>query len=136
MLLLPKWSCPRGRDYRLSLTNIPYVWYILSMLETNLLPIPSLGEFFKEEFLKPSHISATEIARRIGVPGNRMTDIVRNRRIITADTDARLCRYYSIEPGYFLKIQASLEQRRAARELKFELKKIKPHTAYRQFNNP
>jgi len=51
------------------------------------------GELLLEEFLKPMGISQYRLAKEIGVPAQRIGDIVAGKRAITADTDLRLCRF-------------------------------------------
>ena len=48
------------------------------------------GEVLAEEFLKPMGLSASALARRIGVPGNRISEIAAGRRAVTGDTALRL----------------------------------------------
>ena len=48
------------------------------------------GEVLAEEFLRPFGLSASALARRIGVPGNRVSEIAAGRRAVTGDTALRL----------------------------------------------
>ena len=66
-------------------------------------PIPP-GEVLLEEFLKPMGISQYRLAKEIGVPAQRIGEIVAARRSITADTDLRLCRFFGLSEGYWLRI--------------------------------
>ena len=50
------------------------------------------GEVLSEEYMKPLGLSANELARALAVPGNRISDIVRGRRDLSADTAIRLGR--------------------------------------------
>ena len=52
------------------------------------------GEVLREEFLKPYELSARELAEYLDVPANRLTDIMAERRSITADTAVRLSRFF------------------------------------------
>lgn len=52
------------------------------------------GEVLREEFLLPLGLSAHALALALHVPATRINDIVRERRSITADTAARLARYF------------------------------------------
>jgi addiction module HigA family antidote len=61
-----------------------------------LLPNPHPGEVLVEEFLKPTELSQTAPARAIGVSPRRINEIVLGKRAITADTDLRLARYFSL----------------------------------------
>jgi addiction module HigA family antidote len=55
------------------------------------------GELLLEEFLKPMGISQYRLAKEIGVPAQRVGDIVAGKRAITADTDLRLCRFFTVQ---------------------------------------
>ena len=53
------------------------------------------GEILLEDFLKPMGISQYRLAKEIGVPAQRISEIVTGKRSVTADTDLRLCRFFS-----------------------------------------
>jgi addiction module HigA family antidote len=59
----------------------------------------SPGEMLEEEFLKPLAMTKYCLAKEIGVPPQRIGDIVSGKRSITADTDLRLCRFFSLTDG-------------------------------------
>jgi len=84
------------------------------------------GELLLEEFLKPMGLSQYRLAKEIGVPAQRISEIVANRRAITADTDLRLCRFFGLSDGYWLRAQAAHDTEIAERELAPVLRKIKP----------
>jgi len=67
------------------------------------------GEMLSEEFLKPLGVSATQLAQAIGVPQNRITDIIRGRRGITADTAIRLGMHFKTRPEVWLNMQAAYD---------------------------
>ena len=67
---------------------------------------PHPGEILKEEFLNEIGISQNQLAQAIGVPGNRIHAIVNGTRDITADTDLRLCKFFGLSNGYWLRAQA------------------------------
>ena len=69
---------------------------------------PHPGEILKEEFLNEIGISQNKLAEAIGVPGNRIHAIVNGTRDITADTDLRLCKFFGLSEGYFLRLQNAL----------------------------
>ncbi len=73
------------------------------------LPPVSPGEMLEEEFLKPLGLSKYRLAKDIGVPPQRIGDIVAGKRAITADTDLRLCRYFGMSDGWWLRGQASFD---------------------------
>ena len=63
----------------------------------------SPGEMLAEEFLKPHGMSNYRLAKEIGVPAQRIGEIVAGRRAITADTDLRLCRFFGLSDGWWLR---------------------------------
>ncbi len=65
------------------------------------------GEILAKEYLEPLDISARALAQEIGVPANRISDIVRGRRGVTADTALRLARYFRTDPRFWLNLQAA-----------------------------
>ncbi|CUS32388.1 Virulence-associated protein I [Candidatus Nitrospira nitrosa] len=86
------------------------------------------GELLLEEFLKPMEISQYRLAKEIGVPAQRVGDIIAGKRTITADTDLRLCRFFGLSNGYWLRAQAAHDTEVAERVLGSKLSKIKPWT--------
>lgn len=84
------------------------------------------GELLLEEFLKPMGISQYRLAKEIGVPSQRIGEIVAGKRAITADTDLRLCRFFGLSNGYWLRAQAAYDTEVAEDALSDALKKIKP----------
>jgi len=84
------------------------------------------GELLLEEFLKPMGISKYRLAKEIGVPAQRIGEIVAGRRSITADTDLRLCRFFELSNGYWLRAQAAYDTEVAEEELAETLEEIRP----------
>ncbi len=72
------------------------------------------GEVLNEEFLVPLAISARALAAEIDVPPNRLTEIIRERRGITADTAIRLGRRFGTTPEFWMNLQASHDLSKAA----------------------
>ncbi|MFY9821700.1 MAG: HigA family addiction module antitoxin [Thermoanaerobaculia bacterium] len=87
------------------------------------------GELLLEEFLLPMGLSQYRLAKEIGVPAQRIGDIVAGKRAITADTDLRLCRYFGLSNGYWLRAQAAYDTEVAEEALAEVLEKIKPRAA-------
>ena len=79
-----------------------------------------------EEFLKPMGISQYRLAMAIDVPESRINAIVKGRRTITADTDLRLCRYFGLSEGFWLRMQTSHDLKLAKQALASVLPGIKP----------
>jgi len=70
-------------------------------------PIPiHPGEVLLEDFLQPMGISQYALAKAIGVSPRRINEIVHGDRAITADTDLRLCKFFGLTEGYWLRGQA------------------------------
>jgi addiction module HigA family antidote len=87
------------------------------------------GEPLLEEFLKPLGISQYRLAKEIGVPAPRIGQIIKGKRIISADTDLRLCRFFGLSNGYWLRAQAANDTEIAERALGTKILKIKPWAA-------
>ena len=75
------------------------------------------GEILEEEFMRPRRLSANELARRIDVPVTRISEIVRAKRGITADTALRLARLFGTSSDLWLGLQAEYDLRIARRDL-------------------
>lgn len=84
------------------------------------------GEILAEEFLNPLQISKYRLAKEIGVPAQRIGEIVAGRRSITADTDLRLCKFFGLSEGYWLRGQVRYDTEIAKDALSGALKAIKP----------
>jgi len=95
---------------------------------TTMLPPVTPGELLAEEFLGSMGISKYRLAKEIGVPAQRIGEIVAGRRSITADTDLRLCRFFGLSDGYWLRAQVAHDTEVAQGRLADELSKIRPWT--------
>jgi len=84
----------------------------------------SPGEMLEEEFLKPLSLSKYRLAKEIGVPAQRIGDIVAGKRAITANTDLRLCRYFGLSDGWWLRGQASYDSAIAKDAMREKLSRI------------
>ena len=92
------------------------------------IPPVTPGEMLDEEFLKPLGLTKYRLAKDIGVPAQRIGDIVTGKRSITADTDLRLCKYFGLSDGWWLRGQASYDTAMAREAMREELAKILPCT--------
>ena len=86
----------------------------------------STGELLLEEFLVPMQLSQYRLAKEIGVPAQRIGEIVAGKRAITADSDLRLCRFFGLSNGYWLRAQVAYDTEVAAKALAPVLRRIKP----------
>jgi addiction module HigA family antidote len=84
------------------------------------------GELLREEFLEPMGLSQYRLAKEIGVPAQRISEIVACKRTITADTDLRLCRFFGLSNGYWLRAQVAFDTEVAEEALAPVLAKIEP----------
>lgn len=84
------------------------------------------GELLNEEFLLPLGITKYRIAKEIGVPAQRIGEIVAGRRAVTADTDLRLCKYFGLSEGYWLRVQNKYDVEIARRKIQAQLDGITP----------
>lgn len=96
----------------------------------------SPGEMLAEEFLIPLSMSNYRLAKEIGVPAQRIGEIVAGRRAITADTDLRLCRFFGLSDGWWLRLQADYDIEIARGTLTATLEKIKPWVSTREHGTP
>ena len=83
----------------------------------NTLPPVYPGEVLLEDFMKPLGLSQYRLAKDIGVPALRISQIVRGQRAITADTALRLARYFGTSPDVWLRLQATYDLEVAQRQI-------------------
>ncbi len=67
------------------------------------------GEMLLREFLEPSGMSQAEASRKLGIPTNRMNELVRGKRGVTPDTALRLAALFDTTPQFWMNLQTSLE---------------------------
>jgi addiction module HigA family antidote len=75
------------------------------------------GEILKEEFIAQYDLSQGALARAVGISPNRITEIINNRRRITADTALRLALYFGNSPEFWMNLQANYDLKLAHRNL-------------------
>ncbi len=95
-------------------------------------PIPPVhpGEVLLEDFLKPMGISQHRLAKALNVPPQRIGEIVRGRRAVTADTALRLGRFFTMEAQFWLNLQARYDLEVAADALEGRLEReVEPYGA-------
>jgi addiction module HigA family antidote len=85
------------------------------------------GEVLREEYLKPLGLSARALAKSLAVPANRITEIMRGERDVSADTAIRLARYFRTDPRFWLNLQAAHDLSKAQAENDYS--KVRPGTA-------
>ena len=67
------------------------------------------GEMLREEFMKPLGISINALALELHVPVTRISEIVNERRGITADTALRLARHFGTSADFWMNLQKNYE---------------------------
>ena len=90
------------------------------------------GEILLEEFLKPMNISAYRLSKDLGVPQTRTSEILKGKRIITADTAIRLSYYFGNTAKFWLGLQNDfdLEEEKKTKAGDFKrIKRIKENVA-------
>ena len=88
------------------------------------------GEVLLEDFMKPFGLSQYRVAKDIGVPALRISQIVRGQRSITADTALRLARYFGTSAAVWLRLQARYDlevaEAKTAKRINREVKVLQP----------
>jgi addiction module HigA family antidote len=92
--------------------------------------IPNIhpGEILSEDFLKPMGISAYRLSKGAKIDQTRISEIIRGRRSVTADTALRLARFFGNSPEFWLNLQAHYDLEQKKREMEKDLKKIRPYS--------
>lgn len=93
---------------------------------TKYIELTTVGEMLKEEFIEPYNLTQNALANAIFVPPNRIHQIIKGQRKITADTDLRLTTYFGLSQGYFLRYQEEYELRTTRHKITDDINKIKP----------
>jgi addiction module HigA family antidote len=96
-------------------------------MENTLLHNPHVGEILKHEFLEELDMSENALADAIGVSDLTIQKITQAKSPISAEIDLRLCRYFQLSEGYFLRLQNAYELMEAKRKLGETLNQITPH---------
>lgn len=91
----------------------------------NKIPLPTIGEILREEFLEPLNLYAYAVAKGIDVPTSRIQDLLHDRRKITVDTSVRLGRFFGLSDRYFLNLQNDIDIRKAEETYNYD--KIKKY---------
>jgi len=85
------------------------------------------GEVLQEEFLIPLDISAYRLSKDIGIPQTRISEIIKGRRRITADTALRLSYYFGMSAKFWLGLQDDYDLEKETKAKKAELERIKKY---------
>ena len=86
------------------------------------------GEIIDKEFLGPLNISAYRLSKEINLPQTRISEIIKGKRRITADTALRLSKYFGNSPRFWFGLQNDYDLEEETNILKTELNKIHRYT--------
>ncbi|PLP98455.1 HigA family addiction module antitoxin [Cupriavidus pauculus] len=81
------------------------------------IPLSTLGEILRAEFLEPMGISQYALARAIDVPPRRINEIVKGERAVSADTAVRLGAYFDMDPQFWMNLQTHYATTMAAEKI-------------------
>jgi addiction module HigA family antidote len=93
----------------------------------NRIPDIHPGEILSEDFLKPMGLSAYRLSKGANIDQTRISEIIRGKRSVTADTALRLARFFGNSPEFWLNLQAHYDLEQKKREMEKDLKKIRPY---------
>jgi len=82
------------------------------------------GEILQEEFLQPLKISAYRLSQETKIPATRISEIIKKRRRISADTALRFSKYFGVTPQFWLGLQNDYDLEEEHRHIERELKTI------------
>jgi len=88
------------------------------------------GEVLLEEFMKPSGITAYRLSKDLEIPQTRVSEILKGRRRISADTALRLSRYFGNSAKFWLGIQDDYDLEEELSQRKPEFQRIKKRKDY------
>ena len=91
------------------------------------------GEMLLEEFLGPLELTQRDLADAIGVPCQRISEIVRRRRGVTPSTALRLAKFLSTSPGFWMNLQSTWDLFHARQTEEQHLKTISPLSKSSEF---
>lgn len=78
------------------------------------------GVVLREEFVIPLGLSARAPAKLLDVPPNRLTEIMRGTRDVTADIAIRLGRYFGTDPHFWMNLQTACDLSKAEKTQKYQ----------------
>ena len=83
------------------------------------------GEVLQEEFMKPLEITAYRLSKDLGIPQTRISEILKGRRRVSADTALRLSKYFGNTAKFWLGLQDDYDLEEELNSRKREFQKIK-----------
>ncbi|MFY0689196.1 MAG: HigA family addiction module antidote protein [Cyclobacteriaceae bacterium] len=95
------------------------------MVKNNIHP----GEILMEEFLIPMDLTAYKLSRSIGVQQTRISQIIKERRSISADTAIRFSKFFDTTPEFWMNLQTEYDLRKAKADKQTEFDQIQKFEA-------
>ncbi len=92
-----------------------------------------IGDVIYIKFLKPNNLTTTSLARALKVPTTRIHEILNGKRTITADSDLRLCKFFSLPEGSFLSMQHKHDLAMAKKRLQPILAEIELFSNHKKY---
>jgi addiction module HigA family antidote len=80
-------------------------------MKTKTIPPMHPGQMIKEDFLGDYGLTQYALAKALKIPQSRLTEIIKGRRGITADTAVRLGKFFGNSPGFWLNLQTEYDLR-------------------------
>lgn len=105
-------------------------------MSTKLLDPIHPGEILAEEFMRPLGLSANALARKLGVPVTRISEILRGRRGVSADTALRLAQFFGTSAELWMGLQTEYDLRVARRSAGSEILRLVPELAHEAPRSP
>ena len=97
------------------------------MMNMREIPLAHPGEILLEDWLKPMNISQYALAKAIDVPPRRISEIVKGKRAITADTALRLAAFFNTDAQSWLNLQSHYDAENTRVAIAEQLKHIHPY---------
>ena len=88
------------------------------------------GEVLREDFMKPFEISAYRLSKELGIPQTRISEILKGRRRVSADTALRLSKYFGNSAKFWLGLQDDYDLEEVLNSKKREFQQIKRRKDY------
>ena len=92
-------------------------------------PLATPGDILLHDFLEPMGITQYRLAKEIGVPQRRISEIVAGRRSITAETALRLAAFFGTDAQSWLNLQSHYDTETARESMEETLSRIRPWDA-------
>ena len=94
----------------------------------NKIPEVHPGEILEEEFLKPLGVTAYRLAKETKIPATRISQIIKGKRRITADTALRFGKFFGNSADFWMGIQMEYDLRKEKAEIECVLEEIKEYS--------